>query len=146
MSAPLYTREILRLAVSIPHQQRLDKPDGTAEVRSQTCGSRVCVDVMVTSDHRIDKLGVDVNACALGQASTAILAEEAIGKSLDELCDARDQFAKFLDALTDEPGSWKNLDLLKPAQEHKGRHAAILLPYDAAVQAMKNANAAERAA
>lgn len=146
MSAPLYTREILRLAVSIPHQQRLDQPDGTAELRSQTCGSRVCADVMVTSDNRIEKLGVDVNACALGQASTAILAHEAIGKSVSELHDARDQLTKFLDGLTDTPGSWKNLDLLKPAKEHKGRHAAILLPYDAVMQAMKNASMAERTA
>lgn len=146
MSAPLYTREILRLAVSIPHQQRLDKPDGTAEMRSQTCGSRVCVDVIVTSDNRIDKLGIDVNACALGQASTAILANEAIGKTVKEFSDARDSLAKFLDGSTDEPGSWKNFDLLMPAQAHKGRHAAILLPYDAIVQAMKNVSIAERTA
>ena len=68
MSAALYTREILRLAVSIPHQQRLDNPDGSAELRSRTCGSKVAADVTLTDTGVLKDLGLEINACALGLA------------------------------------------------------------------------------
>ncbi|HEY9092079.1 iron-sulfur cluster assembly scaffold protein [Parasphingorhabdus sp.] len=135
MSGALYTRDILRLAVSIPHQSRLDKPDGTAEVRSRTCGSRVAADIIVSEDGRITDLGIEVNACALGQASTAILAAEAIGKSAEEIAAAREHLAGYLAGAEAQPGSWDNMEHLCAARDHPGRHAAIILPYDAILAA-----------
>ncbi|QTD57107.1 iron-sulfur cluster assembly scaffold protein [Parasphingorhabdus cellanae] len=146
MSAALYTREILRLAVSIPHQSRLDKADGTAEVRSRACGSRVAADILLSDDRKIAKLGIEVNACALGQASAAILATEAVSKSADEIADTRQQLAGFLEGVNDSPGDWANMEHLMAAKEHKGRHAAILLPYDAILAAFKAATSASEAA
>ena len=73
MSAPLYNTDILRLAASIPHHQRLADPQASVEKRSATCGSRVTADVRMT-DGRIAQLGLDVKACALGQASAALMA------------------------------------------------------------------------
>ncbi|MEP2103844.1 MAG: iron-sulfur cluster assembly scaffold protein [Parasphingorhabdus sp.] len=146
MSEALYTRDILRLAVSIPHQSRLDKPDGTAEVRSRTCGSRVAADVILSDDRAVAQLGIEVNACALGQASAAILASEAIGKSEDEIAETRQQLAGFLDGVKDNPGDWVYMDHLTAAKEHKGRHAAILLPYDAILAAFAAAATKEEAA
>ena len=72
MSEPLYTRDILRLAVSIPHQQRLKSPDGSAELRSRTCGSVVAADVMIVEDGVLADMRLTISACALGQASAAI--------------------------------------------------------------------------
>ena len=50
MSSPLYTTEILRLAASLSEPHALDREDGCAEVRSPTCGSRVCMTVQLDDD------------------------------------------------------------------------------------------------
>ncbi len=146
MNAALYTRDILRLAVSIPYQSRLAKPDGTAEVRSRTCGSRVAADVLLSDDGTIAELGIEVNACALGQASAAILAAEAIGKSGDEIAAVRFRLSQFMAGSQDHPGPWANMNHLSAAKDHPGRHAAILLPYDAILSAVKTALTASEAA
>ncbi|MEH6756022.1 MAG: iron-sulfur cluster assembly scaffold protein [Parasphingorhabdus sp.] len=145
MSAALYTRDILRLAVSIPHQSRLYKPDGTAELRSRTCGSRVIADVILSDEKAIAQLGIEVSACALGQASAAILAAEAIDKSMDQIAEAKDQLAGFLTGSRETPGSWDNMIHLCAAKDHPGRHAAILLPYEAVLAAFEAAVTAREA-
>ena len=139
MNQPLYTRDVLRLAVSIPHEGRLRHAHGTAAVRSQTCGSRVVADVRISGDRKIEQLGVEVNACALGQASTAIVAREAIGRSATDIRVAREHLQGFLEGEQDNPGTWQDIDLLATARDYPGRHAAILLPYDAIVAAVANA-------
>ena len=141
MSGVLYTREILRLAVSIPHQHRLDQPGGSAEQRSRACGSKVTADVMVGDDGLLRDLGLEINACALGQASAAILAAQAIGKTVSEIESAKSRLAAFLEGSTDSPGAWPDMDKLIAARDHKGRHAAILLPYDAVIAALADAAA-----
>jgi NifU-like protein involved in Fe-S cluster formation len=146
MSGALYTREILRLAVSIPHQQRLDKPDGTAELRSRTCGSKVAADVMVADNGRLKDFGFAVSACALGQASAAILSAQVIGKSAADIKNARSNLAAFLKGSIESPGEWPDMDKLAAARDHKGRHAAILLPYDAVIAAFEDAAAKQEAA
>mgnify|MGYP000533456408 CR=1 FL=1 len=146
MSAALYSRDILRLAVSIPHQQRLENPDGTAEARSRACGSRVLADVAVSAEGRITSLGIEINACALGQASAAILGNEAIGKAVDEIVGVRAHLADFLAGSAGHPGDWKNMNHLEAARSHAGRHAAILLPYDALIAALESAATKHKAA
>ncbi len=136
MNQPLYTREVLRLAVSIPHEGRLQDPQGTAEIRSQTCGSRVVADIRISPDQMIEELGIEVNACALGQASTAIVAREAIGKSAADIRAARDNLRDFLKGKREDPGNWQDIDLLATARDYPGRHGAILLPYDAIIEAL----------
>lgn len=144
MSEALYTRDILRLAVSIPHQSRIDKPHGTADIRSRTCGSRVAVDIILSDEQVIERLGIEVNACALGQASTAILATEAVGKSADDIASVRGQLFEFLAGSSDHPGDWDNMDHFSAAKDHPGRHAAILLPYDAILAAFEVATTADQ--
>ncbi len=146
MSGALYTREILRLAVSIPHQQRLDHPDGTAELRSRTCGSKVVADVIVTESGSLQDLGFEISACALGQASAAILGAQAVGKPVAEIERIRTNLAAFLAGSIESPGTWPDMDKLKAAKDHKGRHAAILLPYDAVIAAFAAAAAKQEVA
>lgn len=145
MSGALYTREILRLAVSIPHQKRLNNPDGTAELRSKTCGSKVTADVMVTGSGSLKDLGFEISACALGQASAAILGAQAIGKSAGDIDAVRTNLAAFLKGSDESPGEWPDMDKLAAARDHNGRHAAILLPYDAVIAAFADAAAKQRA-
>lgn len=146
MSAALYTRDVLRLAVSIPYQSRLENPDGTAEVRSRTCGSRVAADVLLSDGRAIAQLGIEVNACALGQASAAILAAEAIGRTGKEIAAVRSHLAEFLIGAQNNPGPWANMEHLSAAKDHTGRHDAILLPYDAILAAVEAAAATSEAA
>lgn len=140
MSEALYTKDILRLAVSIPHEERLANPDGSAECRSKSCGSRVVVDVKLSGDGQISDLGIVVNACALGQASAAILASEAMGKTEDEIAKARNQLSSFLEGTSENIGEWDKMDRLEPVRGHKGRHAAVRLPYDAVLAAFADAH------
>jgi NifU-like protein involved in Fe-S cluster formation len=86
----LYSRDILRLAASIPHLGRLERPQGSAEKRSPVCGSAVAVDVVLDEDGRIALLAQEVKACALGQASAALMASQAVGRTEEDLAGARD--------------------------------------------------------
>ena len=145
MSAPLYNAQILRLATSIPHQTRLPNPQASVSKRSPICGSRVTVDVVLDGEGRIADLGQEVRACALGQASAALMGEHAVGRSPEELAEARDALTAFLAGERDNPGDWPGLELFVPALPHKARHPSIRLAFEAvaeaAVQAVKRASA-----
>lgn len=136
MSAPLYNADILRLATSIPHQERLTAPQGTAERRSPICGSRIIVDVELDHLGRVTALGQDVRACALGQASASLMGSSAIGMTLDEVLAARDNLAAFLAGEREDPGNWPGLEIFGPARPHAARHPSIRLPFEAATAAI----------
>ena len=137
MNAPLYNMEILRLAATVPFQERLADPMGMSEKRSPVCGSRVTVDVNL-EDGRVSELGLLVRACALGQASAGILAAHAIGRTGGEIAAARDQLAAWLAGEGPAP-EWPGLDIFVPALPHRGRHAAIRLAFEAAADAAEQA-------
>lgn len=135
MNAPLYDTALLRLAATIPHLGRLAEAQGTSERRSPVCGSRVIADVTLDAEGRVLGLGLEVSACALGQASTNLMASHAIGCRPEELAQARDALAGWLAGERDDPGDWPGLDQLARARPHTGRHAAIRLPFEAAAEA-----------
>lgn len=134
----MYSRELLRLGLRLAEQGRLSDFDGSAEARSRTCGSVAIADVRL-DDGRIVAFGQDVKACAVGQASAAVLGSYAIGLTRDDIAAARDLFANYLSGLSNDLGNWPELQMLSGVREHKGRHAAALLPYDAALAAIDQA-------
>lgn len=140
MTAPLYNTEILRLAASIPYAERLPDPMGSAEKRSPICGSRVTVDVTVDEEGRVARLGMLVRACALGQASSSLLAAHAIGRTPGELATARDQLTAWLAGAGDVP-DWPGLDIFTPALPVTARHPSIRLAFEAAADAAAQAAA-----
>ncbi len=135
MSDTLYNTHILRLAASIPHQARLEAPQASVQRVSPICGSRVTVDLDLDAAGRVARFGQEVRACALGQASAAILGAQVIGRTPLELAQARDALAAFLKGEAETPGGWPGLDVLAPARPHKGRHGSILLAFQAAADA-----------
>lgn len=139
MTSPLYNTAILRLAAAVPHQERLVGPQATVQRVSPVCGSRVTVDLDLDADGRVSRFGQEVRACALGQASAAILGANILGKSTTELIGARDALAAFLKGDTDTPGDWPGLELFAPARPHKGRHGSIRLAFEAAAEAASQA-------
>ena len=128
MTAPLYTRDILRLAAAIPHLEPIDAADGQAERRSPTCGSRVAVAVRM-ADGQVAALSQRVEACAFGQASAALMGAAAVGKSEDELRAAMRGVERWLGGDDEAVASWPGLAVLDPARPRVARHAAILLPF-----------------
>ncbi|MBV9840186.1 MAG: iron-sulfur cluster assembly scaffold protein [Sphingomonadaceae bacterium] len=143
MSAALYNATILRLATSIPHHARLGGAQASVEKRSPVCGSRVTVDVALDGEGRVAALGQEVRACALGQASAALMGSQAIGRSPPELAAARDALAAFLAGERDDPGDWPGLEVFAPARDYPARHPSIRLAFEAVAEA---AAAAARAA
>jgi NifU-like protein involved in Fe-S cluster formation len=141
VAEPLYNRDILRLAADIPHLGALEEAQARAERRSPVCGSRVAVEVMLGADGRVAALGQEVKACALGQASAALMGAHAIGRSPEELAEARDSLAAYLAGARDDPGAWPGLRLFDAARRHKGRHRSILLAFEAAAAASEAASA-----
>ena len=135
MTAPLYTRDILRLAASIPHLGRLPDAEGSAEKRAPVCGSRVVVDLVLDNEGRVAALGQEVSACAFGQASAALMGANVIGRSPTELAEARDALSAWLTGMRDDFGAWPGLDILAPARRLSARHGAILLPFQAVAEA-----------
>ena len=137
MNAPLYTKEILRLAADLPDPRQLDREDGLADLRSPTCGSRINVAVQLDLTGKVEEVGLSVQACAFGQASSALMAKSAGGCSRDDVAEALTALTAWLDGTRDDPGRWPGLEALAPARPRKGRHGAILLPFRALLAAME---------
>ena len=138
MSAPLYNAEILRLAASIPHHERLPEPMATAEKRSPICGSRVTIDVAVDDEGKVSEVGLLVRACALGQASSSLLASNILGRTPAELAATRDALTAWLAREGDAP-DWPGMDIFTPALDYTARHPSIRLAFEAAAEAADTA-------
>jgi NifU-like protein involved in Fe-S cluster formation len=132
----VYNAKILDLAGNIPRLGRLDAPDATATAHSKLCGSTVTVDLKL-DDGKVSDFAHDVKACALGQASSSIMARHVIGSSPDELRTLRETVRKMLKENGAPPtGKWADIAVLEPVRDYKARHASTLLTFDAVVQAV----------
>jgi NifU-like protein involved in Fe-S cluster formation len=135
----LYSAKLLKLAANLPRTGRLAAPDASAEKVSKLCGSRVTVDVAMAGD-RVGDFAQDVRACALGQASAAVLGAHVVGSSLSELELARDQFRAMLKEGAPAPeGRFADLAMLAPVKDYPARHASTLLAFEAAAEAVRRA-------
>jgi NifU-like protein involved in Fe-S cluster formation len=142
----IYNRQILGFAADIPRLQRLAHPDATAVAVSRLCGSKVTVDVAV-KEGVVSDFGQEVKACALGQASSSIMARHVVGSTPDELRAVRDQMYKMLKEEGPAPtGKWAELEALLPVRDFKARHASTLLTFDAVVDAVNQIEARQKEA
>lgn len=133
----VYNRRILELAAGIPRLGRLDHPDASATAHSKLCGSTVTVDLKMAGD-TITDFAHEVKACALGQASSSIMARNIIGAKAAELRALRETVRKMLKENGAPPtsGKWADIAVLEPVREYKARHASTLLTFDAVVSAI----------
>ncbi|MCX7324807.1 MAG: iron-sulfur cluster assembly scaffold protein [Hyphomicrobiales bacterium] len=136
MLSDVYNKRILELAANIPRIGRLAAPDATAVAHSKLCGSKVTVDITMDGD-RVADFAHEVKACALGQASSSIMAHHVVGSSAAELRAVRDAVRRMLKEGGDPPsGDWAELEVLLPVRDYKARHASTLLTFDAVVDAL----------
>jgi len=142
----VYNARILDLAGIIPRLGRLPTPDATATAHSKLCGSTVTVDLKV--DHgEISDFAHDVKACALGQASSSIMARHVIGAKPAEMRELRDTVRKMLKENGPPPtGRWADVAVLEPVRDYKARHASTLLTFDAVVSALDQIDAKKKQA
>jgi NifU-like protein involved in Fe-S cluster formation len=132
----VYNKRILSLAADIPRIGRLSQPDASATAHSKLCGSTVTVDIRMENGVISDFAHV-VKACALGQASSSIMARHVIGASAEEVRAARETVRQMLKANGPAPtGRFAEAAVLEPVKDFKARHASTLLTFDAVVQAV----------
>src|SRR5260221_3943950 len=132
----IYNKRIIELAGNIPRLGRLPDPDASATAHSKLCGSTVKVDLKMDGPVVTD-FAHDVKACALGQASSSIMARHVIGASASELRELRETVRKMLKENGGPPqGKWADIALLEPVRDYKARHASTMLTFDAVVDAI----------
>ncbi len=137
----IYNKRILELAADIPRLGRLADPDATATAHSKLCGSTVTVDVKVEGDVVTD-FAHEVKACALGQASSSIMARHVVGSTAEELRLVREAMRRMLKENGAPPdGKWEELGVLEPVRDFKARHASTMLTFDAVVDALNQIEA-----
>ena len=134
----LYSKKILEFAGNIPLTTPLDTFSGTATRRSPMCGSNLQVWITVNGS-KITNFSHDVKTCALGQASSAIIAEQIIGLHIDQVKLGRDQLFNMLTKNGPIPQKpFENLEVLLPAVAYKNRHASIMLSFETIIDAYAN--------
>lgn len=131
----LYSSRILALAANMPRAGRLAAPEASSEKVAKLCGSRIIVDLVLT-DGLVSDFAQEVQACALGQASAAILGANIIGATADEIRHARDGLRAMLKEAGPAPkGRFADLGVLAPVKDYPARHASTLLAFEAALEA-----------
>jgi NifU-like protein involved in Fe-S cluster formation len=138
----VYNSRILDLAGNIPRLGRLPDPDATATAHSKLCGSTVTVDLKMDGDTVTD-FAHEVKACALGQASSSIMARHVVGAKAGDLRALRDGVRKMLKENGAPPanGEWTDIAVLEPVRDFKARHASTMLTFDAVVDAINQIEA-----
>jgi NifU-like protein involved in Fe-S cluster formation len=133
----LYTSDILALAVELAEFPLGDELPRRGEASSRVCGSKVTMALSTDADGRVARVGARVSACAIGQAAAALFLRSARGRSASDIAGALAGLEGWL-AGADKPLPWPSLDRLDKARAYPARHAAILLPWKAALAALSN--------
>src|SRR5690348_5047825 len=138
----VYNRRILELACNIPRIGRLAAPDASATAHSKLCGSTVSIALKMDGD-TVSDFAHEVKACALGQASSSIMARNVVGAKADELRALREAVRRMLKENGAPPaeGRWADIAVLEPVRDYKARHASTMLTFDAVVDAINQIEA-----
>ena len=106
--------------------------------RSVTCGSAVNVALGLDDKGRIAKVGIRTQACAIGQASAALFAQAVVGCNADSIGAALMSMNRWLKEGGKMP-DWPGLATIAAARDYPARHGAILLAWEAALDALSTA-------
>ena len=138
----IYSAKILALAAGIGRIGRLDAPDASITRRARICGSTVTIDLVLDGDVVTD-FAHEVKACALGQASSSVMASVVVGASAAELRAVRETMRRMLEENGPPPeGRFAELRWLEGVRDYRARHASTMLTFDAVVQALDEIEAA----
>ena len=136
VTRPSLRSSFVRYVVSVDDEIGLPAPDASATAHSKLCGSTVTVDLKMDGPV-VSDFAHEVKACALGQASSSIMARHVIGAKSDELRELRETVRKMLKENGPPPsGKWADVAMLEPVRDYKARHASTMLTFDAVVSAL----------
>lgn len=140
----IYNTKILEFAGNIPLTGAMEDADASADAHSKLCGSRVRIYLKMEGE-TVSAFSHEVKACALGQASSSIMARHVVGARAEELRQARADMLAMLKEGGDGPtGRFEDMRFLKPVKDYKARHASTMLTFDAVVKAIDEIEAKRR--
>jgi nitrogen fixation NifU-like protein len=135
----LYQKSLLRLAANATGDGQMDNPDAEETMDNPTCGDRITMQVRL-KEKDIADLKHQNRSCMLCQAAASVIGEHAIGKSLEDILETRENLHSMLQGgHIPDTSEWKELELFNVVVPHKSRHHCILLPFDALIRAMEAA-------
>lgn len=141
----IYNSRILEFAGNIERTGKLADADASAEKHSKLCGSRVKV-YLKMADGVVSDFSHEVKACALGQASSSIMARHVIGATPAEIRQAReDMFAMLKEGGEGPSGRFEDMRFLKPVKDYKARHASTMLTFEAVLDCLDQIKAKDAA-
>lgn len=141
----IYNSKILEFAGNITHAGTLPDADASSEKHSKLCGSKVRVYLKMDGD-RVTDFAHEVRACALGQASSSIMARHVIGATAAEIRKAREDMLAMLKEGGEGPdGRFEEMRYLKPVRDYKARHPSTMLTFEAVVDAIDQIEAMQLA-
>lgn len=134
-AAKLYSPALLGLATGLADYPFDPALPLTAEARSRSCGSVIAIGFALEQAGPVAQIGMKVSACAIGQASAALLAQGSMGAEPQHIIRTAEAIDQWLSGEGDLP-EWPGIAALTPARDHPGRHGALLLPWKAACEAL----------
>lgn len=141
----IYNDKILEYAAHIEKIGRLANPDASSTKHSKICGSTVTVDLNIKDNVVVDFAHL-VRACALGQASSSLMASHIIGCTTDELRNLRDTIWRMLTENGAAPtGKFADFACLEPIKDYQARHASTMLTFDAVIDCLDQIDSQPRA-
>lgn len=142
----IYSAKILEFAGNLTMSGVLPDAEGHAERQSKLCGSKLRVHIRMEGDV-VAGFSHEVKACALGQASAAIMARHVIGASVSEIEAARDEMRAMLKGQGEGPdGRFEEMRFLLPVRDYPARHASTMLTFEATLAAIAEARAVKAVA
>ncbi len=144
MTSDLYSSKILELSTNIKNIgeiTNLDEKEFSVSTKvSKICGSKIGLALKYNAEQDIvTDFIINPKACALGQASAAILSQSLIGAKKNEVLKARDALFEMLKNGGKVPlNRFADLAYLEAVQDYPMRHASVMLAWNAAVEAIEN--------
>jgi nitrogen fixation NifU-like protein len=135
MDDPLYRRALLRLAADAVGAGRLAQADAIGSAHNPVCGDRVTVELALDGG-RITVLAHQTQACVLTQASASLLAGQAAGQNAAGLARLAEGLKAMLAGGAPPAPAYAVFD---GVTGHAGRHVCVLLPVEAALKALQQA-------
>jgi NifU-like protein involved in Fe-S cluster formation len=132
----LYSPAVLALATGLAAWPLGDDLPLRGAARSPVCGSRIELGLAADAQGRIERIGLKVHACAIGQASAAIFAGQAGGKDRTGIAEALSAIEHWLANPEGPEPDWPGLNAIAAARGYPARHGAMLLPWKAALAAL----------
>ena len=141
METRLYHRAILAAAAEATGRGAIEEADARVILDNPLCGDRVRIDVSLEGS-RVSRLAHEIRGCLLCEAAASVIGAEAPGTSVEDL---RQVAAKVRAQLRGEAAPatlpWPALEMFAPVRGFRSRHDCVLLPFDALVHALAQAEA-----